>query len=159
MYISFSFSILPIIYPFLHVVVTAVEVAEYIGAKKILSLSQIVKQIYTSKISAMDNASIFLLSMGVIRHDLYQLLYELKILWRLIFVFSTLRRIENVFVEQKFLLKVIIISEICYVSEISARNFKQAPRFALVQFWNYSQNFIVILKGQPSANREISKGH
>ena len=43
MYISFSFSILPIIYPFLHVVVTAVEVAEYIGAKKILSLSQIVK--------------------------------------------------------------------------------------------------------------------
>ena len=48
--------------------------------------------------------------------------------------------------------KDIIISEICYVSEISARNFKQAPRFALVQFWNYSQNFIVILKGQPSTN-------
>ena len=76
MYISFRFSILPIIYPFLHVVVTAVEVAGYIGAKKILSLSQKVKQM----ISAMDNASIFLLSMGMIRDDLYQLLYELKIL-------------------------------------------------------------------------------
>ena len=68
MYVSFSFSILPIV----HVVVTAVEVAGYTGAKYILSLSQIVKQIYTSKISVMNIASIILLSKGMIRHDLYE---------------------------------------------------------------------------------------
>ena len=68
MYVSFSFSILPIV----HVVVTAVKVAGYTGAKYILSLSQIVKQIYTSKISVMNIASIILLSKGMIRHDLYE---------------------------------------------------------------------------------------
>ena len=36
------------------------------------TLSQTVKQIYTSKISVMNNDSMFLLSMGMIRHDLYK---------------------------------------------------------------------------------------
>ena len=60
MYILFSLSILPTIY--VHVVDMTVEVAGYIGAKKmlsfLLSLSQIVKQIYTSKTSVMDNVPV-----------------------------------------------------------------------------------------------------
>ena len=56
MYILFSLSILPTIY--VHVVDMTVEVAGYIGAKKMLSLSQIVKQIYTSKTSVMDNVPV-----------------------------------------------------------------------------------------------------
>ena len=73
----------------------------------------------------MDNASTFLLSMGMIRHDLYQLLYELKILWRLILsCFKHFTRYRERFRWAEVLTEKTLLfpklAEICYVSEIRA---------------------------------------